>query len=238
MGQHNTGWDSQPNRFPDRHQADEVRPASLCGNNNCNLVFEMNENIALFDLDEVLADFRKAMRSSLNDLESPEEPQYSEHCNPDHPKWHTARLRLIKSQPGFWRNLPEIPRGFEILKAAVEVGFRIHILTASHCQAPNAWAEKVEWCREHVRPHAPDMQVTVTQDKGLVYGKVLVDDYPGHIQRWLRWRPRGLVVMPAHPDNFGFSHPQVVRYDGSDQMSQRENYQHLLSLFRRAITRR
>ena len=35
-------------------------------------------------------------------------------------------------------------------------------------------------------------------------------------ERWLEWRPRGLVVLPAQPWNHGFSHPNAIRYDGSN----------------------
>tara|TARA_Y100000310_G_C20512920_1_gene729762 strand:+ start:436 stop:588 length:153 start_codon:yes stop_codon:yes gene_type:complete len=49
--------------------------------------------------------------------------------------------------------------------------------------------------------------MTITEDKGIVYGKVLVDDYPCYIKRWLENRPRGLVIMPAHSYNRDFEHP-------------------------------
>ena len=49
--------------------------------------------------------------------------------------------------------------------------------------------EKVQWCDRHLAdfPH----QITITMDKGLVYGKLLVDDWPDYVLRWLRWRKRG-----------------------------------------------
>jgi 5'-nucleotidase len=63
--------------------------------------------------------------------------------------------------------------------------------------------------------------VTITMDKGLVYGKVLVDDYPEYALRWLKWRKRGLVIMPNQPWNQGFEHPQVHRYTGDREEIQR-----------------
>jgi len=61
-----------------------------------------------------------------------------------------------------------------------------------------------------------NMDITITRDKGLVYGKVLVDDWPEYIERWLKWRPRGIVIMPANSANLGFSHRQVLRYTGKN----------------------
>jgi len=40
-----------------------------------------------------------------------------------------------------------------------------------------------------------------SQKKSLVYGKVLVDDWPDYYLPWLGVRPRGLVTVPAHPWN-------------------------------------
>jgi hypothetical protein len=72
-----------------------------------------------------------------------------------------------------------------------------------------AWGEKLEWCRINL---PEDVQVTLTEDKGLVYGRVLVDDWPAYILRWLEWRKHGLVIMPARDWNIGFEHRQVIRY--------------------------
>ena len=56
---------------------------------------------------------------------------------------------------------------------------------------------KVRW----VEKHLGDIDCTITRDKGLVYGKILVDDYSGYIKDWLDFRPRGLVIMPANDYN-------------------------------------
>jgi hypothetical protein len=62
----------------------------------------------------------------------------------------------------------------------------------------------------------------LTRDKGLVYGTVLVEDYPKYIKRWLKWRKRGLVIMPANEFNGSLRHPQVIRYDGGNLKDVRE----------------
>jgi hypothetical protein len=45
----------------------------------------------------------------------------------------------------------------------------------------------------------------------LVYGKVLYDDFPPYILRWLEWRPRGKVLMLDAQHNRDFTHPNVFR---------------------------
>src|SRR5215471_3672038 len=157
------------------------------------------EPTALFDLDGTLADFDASMKQHLADLRGPtEEPTLDETAFEDLP-YIKARRRLIKNQPGFWRGLRPIPLGFQILNMARELRFRCHILSKGPRKVSIAWSEKVEWCNEHV----PDLPIVLAEDKGLVYGKVLVDDWPAYIERWLEWRPRGLVLAVAQPWNLG-----------------------------------
>lgn len=166
------------------------------------------EPIALVDLDGTLADFDGSMAAKLAALRSPgEDPDIEAYGKEKHP-WLEARRDVIKSQPGFWRNLPRITDGFAVLEMIRRVGFEVHVLTKGPFRTTMAWTEKVEWCRANL----PDIPVTITEDKGLVYGRVLFDDWPPYIERWLAWRPRGLVIMLDHPWNQGFEHPNVLRY--------------------------
>lgn len=100
---------------------------------------------------------------------------------------------LIRGQAGWYRNLKPLPLGFDIVRMLQDIGFRIMIMTKSSKESKNAWSEKVAWIAEHL----PEVDVTVTQDKSLVYGRILVDDYPGHFLRWMEHRPRGIIVMPT-----------------------------------------
>lgn len=70
----------------------------------------------------------------------------------------------------------------------------------------------MEWCNRHLANYIDG--VTIAHDK--VYGALLVDDWPDYIESWLKHRPRGLVIMPASDLNASFTHPSVVRYDGSN----------------------
>jgi 5'-nucleotidase len=161
------------------------------------------ERVALIDMDGTLADLDLAMAEQLAALASPGEP------SGEGTKWLKARKALIKNQPGFWRNLPRLEEGFRVLGAIKEVGFSLNVLTKGPFKTTTAWSQKVEWCREHLG----DTPVTITEHKGLSYGRVLFDDWPPYITDWLVWRPRGLVVMLGHPWNQGFRHPNVVRID-------------------------
>lgn len=184
------------------------------------------EPIALFDLDGTLADFDKSMRQKLAELRSPgEDPQADETASEEIP-YMKARRRLIKSQPGFWRDLERIPLGFQLLEEAQAQRFWCEILTKHPRKIPQAASEKIEWCAKHV----PDLPMHLSESKGRVYGKLLCDDWPEYIERWLAWRPRGLVIAVAQPWNVGIDSKfpkNVVRYDGTNFTYVRERMQEI-----------
>lgn len=182
------------------------------------------EPIALFDMDGTLADFDASMQPKLADLRSPgEDPTLEDDEGLSHIK---ARRRLIKAQPGFWRDLAPIPLGFQLLEEARAQRFWCSILTKAPRKIPLAAAEKIEWCAKYV----PDLPITQSETKGLVYGKLLVDDWPEYIEQWLAWRPRGLVIAVAQRWNIGIDAKfpkNVVRYDGTNFPYVRERMQEI-----------
>jgi hypothetical protein len=168
--------------------------------------------LAQFDLDGTLADFDKSMSRELEKLRAPGEPDVSYYD--ESIPWVEARRDLIKAKPGFWLGLERYEPGFIIYEMVKRIGYEVRVLSRGPSKIPGAWSEKIAWCLEHLQ----DIHVTLTHDKGDVYGKVLVDDWPKYIDQWLAHRPRGLVIMPAHPWNEGLylNESRVVRADGTN----------------------
>lgn len=173
----------------------------------------MRDKVALFDMDSTLCDFDGAMRRDLESLAAPNEGKEFTDIYYEKIPHIGARRDLIKRQPGWWLKLERLQHGFDLLQVCKDIGFNIHILTKGPYRTTPAWGEKAQWCREHL----PGVPVTISEDKGLVYGRVLVDDWPQYFTRWLEWRPRGLVIVPAHPWNANVVHPNVIRYDGTNK---------------------
>ncbi|MGE3550338.1 MAG: hypothetical protein AB7I29_10635 [Geobacter sp.] len=176
--------------------------------------------IALFDLDGTLADYDGQLLKDLQRIASPHEPPPV--LYQDIP-YLEARRHVITSQSGWFRHLPKFKLGWDVLEVAKEIGYSISILTKAPSRKHAAWSEKVEWCATHLEDYIDG--VTIAHDKGMVYGALLVDDWPAYVEAWLKHRPRGLVIMPANGHNEGFSHPNVVRYDGSNLEEVRQRMQ-------------
>lgn len=171
------------------------------------------EDIALFDMDGTLCDYEKGLREKLEELRSPEEPPYNLPVRDNSPKHIRNRANLIRSAESWWENLPALELGWDILKVAKDLDFRIMILTQGPKSNPAAWSGKKKWIDKNL---GREVDITITRDKGLVYGKVLVDDFPEYAERWLTWRRRGLVIIPANSTNQEYRNQQVIRYDGKN----------------------
>ena len=177
------------------------------------------ELVALLDMDGTLCNLDEAMARALEMLRDPSEPPLAVGPGHEYPPHIKARRRLIKLQPDWWFNLRPHPPGFQVVEILRELGYSLMVLTKGpSVHSTSAWTQKKDWCTKHI----PDALVTITEDKGLMYGKILVDDWPPYVLRWLEWRPRGQVIMPAWPWNEDFTHPNVVRYTGENLDEVRE----------------
>lgn len=178
------------------------------------------EQVGLFDMDGSLADYEGTLRADMAKLAMPGDPDLTNMwaVEKEFPAI-AARMNMIKAQPNWWLNLPPIKNGMRVFREARRIGFTNAVLTKGPSKHPLAWGEKLFWCREHL---GATTQVTVTENKGLVYGKFLYDDFPDYAIDWLEHRPRGLVIMPETENNKTFSHPQVLKWNGENWGQVRE----------------
>lgn len=184
--------------------------------------------VCLIDLDGTLIDYEEQLLFDLNQIKAPDEPTLTT-LDAILPDYITRRMDLIRQSSTWWKNLPERHLGMDLLRLVCEVGFRPVICTKGPKHNSDAWKGKVDWCIAHLSP-LPD--IDITRDKGLTYGRVLIDDYPDYVEGWLKYRPRGLVIMPTHDYNKDFKHPQVLHYGGA------EDYEMVRAALQRAYARK
>jgi len=165
----------------------------------------MKIKTCLFDMDGTIVDHTGPLIRDLAKIQSPCELPVKRHDD-NEPDWVKERKRLIRSQRGWWLNLPRIELGFDIYRAARMIGFQINILTKGPWTCSHAWTEKVQWVRQNLDE---DVKITISEDKSIVYGRVLVDDYIPYVSKWLKHRPRGLVVMVANEDNENYTKAKI-----------------------------
>lgn len=182
----------------------------------------MQGRIAHFDMDGTLFDYDGAMRRDLKALAAPEEADYivldnevNLHALEQYPHMKT-RMDMIKKVPGWWRNLQKHKPGWDVYEVTKRIGFCCKILTKGPWSKAHAWAEKHECINDHFGHDVEVTMVSGQEDKGNVYGRVLVEDYPPYILSWLQHRKRGLVILIDQPYNKGFEHENVVRYRGNN----------------------
>ena len=170
--------------------------------------------IALIDMDGTVADYDGQLARDMNLIASPGEKPFESlgWKRDEFPAYIQERMRLIKAQDMWWEKIPVLPSGMHIVRILETMGFNLHVLTQGPKRNANAWSQKTKWVLKNLPMETP---ITITRDKGLVYGKILVDDWPEYVERWLRWRPRGKVIMVAHPWNEDFKHPNAIRYRGA-----------------------
>lgn len=170
--------------------------------------------IALFDLDGTLADYENAIRRDLRACTPPNTKIPDLHSKEG---WVRDLIKVIRSQPGWWKNLDRLEWGWEVLDIARDIGFDIQVLTKGPYRNPTGWTEKVLWVQEHL---GSDVEIHITsgqEGKGLVYGRVLVDDFRSYMNAWLKFRPRGLGVVPYSTDG----HPNLVQASDLNEVRRR-----------------
>ena len=167
-------------------------------------------------MDGTLCDYAGGLANSFNMIAHELEPQYkaSDFGDLDNePDWMYARRKFITSQGYWWLHLNELRSGIWLYKRSIDIGFQPVVCTKGPYDKPEAWSNKMLWCRQHLP--GDSTSVTITEDKSLIYGSILVDDWPDYIRSWLRVRPRGLVIMPAQSWNKDYEHSRVFRFTNS-----------------------
>ncbi len=181
----------------------------------------MKGRIAHFDMDGTLFDYNGAMLRDLKALAAPEEDIVLEnvvnlHLLDEVFPHMKARMDMIKKVPGWWRDLQRHQPGWDVYEVAKRIGFCCKILTKGPWTKSQAWAEKHECIHKHFGHDVELTMVSGQEDKGNVYGRVLVEDHEPYILSWLQHRKRGLVILIDQPYNQGFEHERVVRYRGDN----------------------
>lgn len=85
------------------------------------------------------------------------------------------RIDIYKMfEPGFFFNLKPVDGALSGVRALIEMGWDVYILTQPVAESAHSYSEKVQW----IGMWFPELirKVNMVQDKGLVKGDFLIDD--------------------------------------------------------------
>jgi 5'-nucleotidase len=193
--------------------------------------------LALIDLDGTMADYDGAITRGLLSLSAGAELetplQGMGFTREQNPLWLQERERLVRSMPGFYRDLKPLLSGFYVVGVLQRAGYALHVATkAPRHNTAIASKEKIEWCEEYL----PNIPVTISGDKSILRGDILFDDWPGYIGPWLEANPNSIVLMPDRQWNANYQADRCYRITESttsedilDVIHQHENKLNVLS---------
>lgn len=86
-----------------------------------------------------------------------------------------AIIESIMQEPGFYSRLEPIEGARQALKAAVNAGHDVRIVSAPYISNPTCASDKFDWVTRHYGKHWAS-RLILTNDKTVVHGDFLIDD--------------------------------------------------------------
>jgi len=138
--------------------------------------------IILIDQDGVLANYEERMLDIFHE-EHPEIPripheeltEFNTHKAYSEEYWE--EIENIALRPDFFRSLPPIDGAIEGVQELLRLGVGVRICTAPKKIFKHCVGEKYEWIHRHFGQKMVN-KITLTRDKTLVRGEILIDDKP------------------------------------------------------------
>jgi 5'-nucleotidase len=126
-----------------------------------------NKKILYLDMDGVIADFDKAIKSFNPDLHTS--------CNFPDPEARSAAVdKICEENPNIFHSLPPVEGAIEATKELFEL-FEVYFLSTAMWNVPESFTGKRIWLEKHFGELAKK-RLILTHRKDLVVGDYLVDD--------------------------------------------------------------
>lgn len=140
--------------------------------------------VVLFDLDNTVADFDRAVQTALLQqhphVAHPEE-RTNFYISHDFAEEHQALVRSISDQEGFFDSLPLVRYAITGLQRIIDHGYHPRVCSSPLSSNPGSTDEKMSWIARELVPHFGSYmldEALITKDKAAVGGIALIDDRP------------------------------------------------------------
>lgn len=119
----------------------------------------------------------------------------------------------IMRRPRFYAKLKPVPGAREALKALLEQGHDVRIVTAPYITNPTCASDKLNWVLRHLGSGWAS-RVVMTTDKTVVRGDILIDDKPTVVgSRAPEWQH---VLFGEYPYNIHARGPRLRTWQPAD----------------------
>lgn len=143
--------------------------------------------IILVDMDNTICDLDGALISALSQLsQATPAPgpvvdwqaliRQRSHFELDSKTDELAREIMLK--PGFFANLDPMEGAVGALLELEKRGYHVVLCTSAIRESEHCVADKCAWVRRHLGPRWDREKLTISKDKTLIRGKILIDDRP------------------------------------------------------------
>lgn len=85
-------------------------------------------------------------------------------------------------EPGFFATLEPKQGAIEIIRDWLRDGFDVRFASVVYPDCPHGYGDKMEWIKKHIPEMAKRTIIFSSHDKTLLYGTILIDDHPTHIE--------------------------------------------------------
>lgn len=145
--------------------------------------------IILIDMDETTVRtseyWTKRLKEEFN-VEPKKELQKCYHVKEWYPSLSEEEVYSILYEDDFFEKLEPFDGALETIKEWLEVGYDARFVSVVHPQNKEGYKGKMNWIEEHIPEMLDRTCIFSSHDKTLMYGSVVIDDHPSHIEdaRW------------------------------------------------------
>ncbi len=156
----------------------------------------------LIDMDNVLADFNKAVVAAFDGYGFKRSPQKFMAAY-DVTEWYEYEASEMKilfndlmHSDGFWAGLDIMPGAVEGLAALLENNHELCVVSTLWWSSPCCAIEKWQWISANLKDLIdPLAEVIFAASKFLIEGDILIDDSTTHISQWLKLPNHKAIVF-------------------------------------------
>lgn len=143
----------------------------------------LDKPIILCDMDDTTCETSKLWDKMLYDRHGIM-PQDSTVYNKSeqYPNLSEEQVLAPIREEGFFANLEPKPHAVETILTWLRDGFDVRFASVVFPDCPHAYKDKMTWIQKHIPEMAKRTIIFSSHDKTLLYGSILIDDHPRHIE--------------------------------------------------------